>query len=249
MAAAQRIKAFERQRICKQIVTVLKKRYKGGVPKAVRPTLETILYAACLENASAAEADSRYERLGDNFHDLNEIRVSSISELSRVFDGLSEPERRAMRIRSTLQYVFEKHYEFDFETIRRKTFDSAERQLGKIKGLSPFVRAYTLQVALGSHIVPIDQSMCHAAIWLGLVEPKKTIGSASETLKSAIRKADVPQFCHLLRQLANDPILKKTFETAAAKVPEGGYDLGSAPQRLDQLFKNPAAPKARRAVK
>ena len=77
-----------------------------------------------------------------------------------------------MRVRNTLQYVFEKHFEFDFEAVRRKTFEAAERQLTKIKGLSPFIRNFSLQAALGSHVVPVDQSMCNAIIWLGLVEPK-----------------------------------------------------------------------------
>ena len=241
MAAAPQLKALDKQNICRKLVIVLKKRYKGSVPKTSRPTLETILFAACLENASVADADDRYERLTEAFHDLNEIRVSSISELSRIFDGMPEPERRAMRIRNTLQYVFEKHFEFDFEAIRRKTFDAAERQLGKIKGLSPFVRTFALQAALGSHVVPVDQTMCNAAIWLGLVRPDSTPKAASELFKSMLRKADAPQFCHLFRQLATDPKLKRIFESAASRVPEDGYDARAAPERLTELFKNPVA--------
>jgi endonuclease-3 len=241
MAAAPQLKASDKQNICRKLTIVLKKRYKGSIPKTSRPTLETILFAACLENASAADANDRYERLTDEFHDLNEIRVSSISELSRIFEGLPEPERRAMRVRNTLQYVFEKHFEFDFEAIRRKTFDAADRQLGKIKGLSPFVRTFALQAALGSHVVPVDQAMCNAAIWLGLVQPDVTPKAASEQFKSMLRKADAPQFCHLFRQLATDPKLKRIFESAASRVPEDGYDAGSSPERLTELFKNPAA--------
>ena len=249
MAAASQLKASDKQNICRKLVTVLKKRYKGSVPKTSRPTLETILFAACLEDVSAAAADDRYERLTEEFHDLNEIRVSSISELSQIFDGLPEPERRAMRIRNTLQYVFEKHFEFDFEAIRRKTFDAADRQLGKIKGLSPFIRSYSLQAALGSHVVPIDQTMCNAAIWLGLVESNATPKAASEVFKSILRKADAPQFCHLLRQLATDPKLKKTFDTVTDRIPEDGYDAASSPERLIEFFKNPAASRKQKTTR
>jgi endonuclease-3 len=150
-----------------------------------------------------------------------------------------------MRVRNTLQYVFEKHFEFDFEAIRRKTFEAAERQLAKIKGLSPFVRNYSLQAALGSHVVPLDQSMCNAVIWLGLVEPESTPDSAADDLKSSLRKSDAQLFCHLLRQLATDPKLRPTFESAAANAPEEGYDALAAPERLTELFKNPRGPKKR----
>lgn len=245
MAAASQLKASDKQSICKKLVTVLKKRYKASIPKSNRATLETILFAACLEDVTIEEAEERYELLNEEFHDLNEIRVSSISELLRVFDGLPEPEKRAMRIRNTLQYVFEKHFEFDFEAIRRKTFEAAERQLAKIKGLSPFVRNYSLQAALGSHVVPLDQSMCNAVIWLGLVEPKATPDSAADDLKSALRKSDAQMFCHLLRQLATDPKLRKAFESAAANAPEEGYDALTAPERLTEFFKNPRSPKKR----
>ncbi|MBT4864292.1 MAG: hypothetical protein HON53_04115 [Planctomycetaceae bacterium] len=249
MAAASQLKASDKQNICRKLVTVLKKRYKGSVPKTSRPTLETILFAACLEDVSAAAAVDRFERLTEEFHDLNEIRVSSISELSQIFVGLPEPERRAMRIRNTLQYVFEKHFEFDFEAIRRKTFDAADRQLGKIKGLSPFIRSFSLQAALGSHVVPVDQTMCNAAIWLGLVEPDATPKAASEVFKSILRKADAPQFCHLLRQLATDPKLKKTFDTVTDRIPEDGYDAKSSPERLTEFFKNPAASRKQKTTK
>jgi endonuclease III len=249
MAAASQLKASDKQGICKKLVILLKKHYKGALPRANRPVLETLLYAACLEDAPAEEAEARFEQLLEEFHDLNEIRVSSISELAPVFNGLSEPDKRAMRIRSTLQFVFEKHFEFDFEPIRRKTLDAAERQLAKIKGLSSFVRLYALQTALGSHVVPLDQSMCNAVVWLGLVEADATPETAAEALKPVLRKSDAPLFCHLLRQLATDPRLQKTFDAAARRAPAEGYDAESSPERLLQLLKNPGPPRNRSAAK
>jgi hypothetical protein len=47
--------------------------------------LETILYGVCLENASYEEADAAFARFESDFFDMNEIRVSSIMELSGVF--------------------------------------------------------------------------------------------------------------------------------------------------------------------
>ena len=132
------VKASEKQKITKKLVSILKKHYKGNVPKVERPVLETVLYAICLENCTLEEADAAFERLFSSFHDLNEARVSSMFELTDVFDGLEAPEWKAMRVRKTLHHVFETHYAYDLEILRRKTLDLAQKHLKRIKALSPF---------------------------------------------------------------------------------------------------------------
>ena len=236
MAAAQRTKASDKQAIAKKLMMILKKQYTGSVPKSDRPVLETILYAICLENSSDSRAEAVYARLESTFHDWNEMRVSSISELTDVFHDVDRPERRALQVRCALHYLYEKHFKFEFESLRRKTLDLAEKQLRKIKELSGFVRLFTLQSALGSHLVAVDDFMCGAAIWLGLADLGSTPLSASESLKSAVRKADGPLFCHLLRSLASDPLVKGTFVLKNLRPPPEGFDLELAPKRLRELF-------------
>ena len=237
MSAAQKSKASDKQSVSKKLVKLLKQRYKKPAACVERPILETMLFAVCLENASVEEAEAAYARLYSSFHDLNEVRVSSITELAPVFNGIPEAERRALGVRNVLRYIFEKNYEFTFENLRKKTLEQAIKQLGRIKDVSPFVRTYILQVGLGSHVVPADDAMCRAAVWLGLVEPGLGAEAASEALKAAVRKADAPQFCELLRCLATDPEIRDAFRTKGG-VPEGGYNLQSAPARLTDLFAN-----------
>lgn len=239
MAAAKRTKASDKQGICKKIVTVLKKRYGGSIPKSDRPIMETIVYAVCLENATVEEANAAYERLGTTFFDWNEARVSTITELERVFASMVDPEWRAFRIRTVLNYIFETHYKFDLELLRRKTLDLANKELTKISDLTPFVRNYTLQTTLGGHLVPVDERMLRAAIWLGLTPPGTTERKASGNLKSAVRKANVSLFCHLLRKLANDSTLGRAFKFDPAKADAEAFDLMTAPDRLIQLFEKP----------
>jgi hypothetical protein len=225
----------------KKLVALLKKRYPSPVSQPERPVLETLLYAICLEDASVEQAEVAFEKLLHAFHDLNELRVSSITELSSIFDGMLSADWRAHRVRNVLHYVFEKNFEFEFETLRRKTLELAAKQLLKIRDLSPFDRNYTLQIALGTHVVPADRLMTNAAIWLGLVAPGETPEHAAESLKSAARKADVPVFAHYLRCLAVDPRLVKFFE------PGKGATEAANPQtmfeRLETLFKEAASAK------
>jgi endonuclease-3 len=241
MSSPTRAKTTDRQEISRKLVNTLKKRYKTTLPKQERSILDTLLYAICLEDASPEEAEAALKRLLEVFHDLNEVRVSSISELAVVFDGMVDPEWRAARVRGVLQYVFDKHFEFAFETLRRKTLELATKQLLRIKELSPFVRSYTLQSALGSHIVPVDRQMTNATIWLGLVPAGESPQQAAELLRVIVRKADTPLFCHLLRSFAVDPKVRKAFDFQKHPAPAGGFDLSTAPERLEHLLKHGAS--------
>jgi endonuclease III len=235
MSATQKTKMVDKLTLGKKLVALLKKRYPSPPSHPERPVLETLLYAICLEDATTEQADASYERLLHAFHDLNELRVSSITELSTIFEGMVSADWRAHRVRNVLHYVFEKNFEFAFEGLRRKTLELATKQLLKIRDLSPFDRNYTLQSALGTHVVPADRTMTNAAIWLGLVAPGETPEHAAETLKSAVRKAEVTIFAHYLHCLAVDPRLVKAFEPGK-HAPEAA-DPQTMFERLETLFK------------
>ena len=190
MVAANRSKSADKHEVCRKVTVLLKKMYAASLPKQELPVLETLLYAVCLENSTPEQAGAVYARLLNAFHDLNEVRVSSISELNPLFVDLSDPEWRAARVKSALQYVFETNYAFDFESLRRKTADLATKQLSKIPSLSSFVRAYVMQHCLGSHILPLDDRMHAVLVWLGLTEKEESPEQAGEHLRSFVRKAE-----------------------------------------------------------
>lgn len=237
--AIAKLKASDRQAILRKVMTILKKHYGGSVPKHDRNVLETMLFACCLEDASYEAADAAYQNLISSFHDLNEIRVSSISEVERSLESLDDAAWRAFRVRDILQYVFEEYYVFDFEALRRKTVDAAEKQLSKIKGLTPFVQLYTLQNSLGAHVVPMDDTLCRVVAWMGLIDPDSTPEQAAEEMKSAVRKSDAPLLCHLLRQLGTDPELKSSFKITKAMMTDGAVDPSDVSQRLTELLSGP----------
>lgn len=241
MVAASRAKTSDRAAILKKLLPAIKKQYKVVVPKHDRPVLETMIFAVCLEDASVEAAEKSYTRLFAEFPDLNEIRVSSVSEIERAFADQKDAEWRAFRVRSILQYVFEKSFAFDFEGLRKKTLELATKQLAKIKHLSTFVRNYTLQSVIGAHLIPIDPAMGRALVWLGLVPPGQDIEQMGETLKSVVRKSDVPLFCFSLRCLATDPIVLDDFDPAKFPPPEEGYDGATVADRLAAAYKSGAS--------
>ncbi len=235
--AASKIKASDRSKVCQQVVTILKKEYGSRPPSYDYDVLDTILFSICLENSNTADAQAALQQLKDDFFDYNELRVSSITEIQNAFANMSEPEWRAMRVRDVLQFVFENGYTYDFEDLKKKTMDTAEKHLKKIKSLTPFSIAHTLLFALGSHLVPVSEKMLSVSIWLGLLEPKTKIKIAGEQLKGAVRKSDVPLFYHLLSALAADPKHQKLFDSVEGPASENSLeDLKGVPSRLKDLL-------------
>ena len=236
MAAAKRLKASDKQAICKKLVTTLKKRYKGSVPKNNRDVLHSMIFCICLEENSHDGAEELFEKLMESFHDLNEIRVSSITELEAVFTESRISEWRALRTRSLLHYIFEENFQYDYEAVRRKTQEQATKVLKKVKDISPFMVLQTLQLVLGSHVLPLDPRMINVAIWLGFVEPGSSADQASDQLKAVVRKNEVAQFCHLIRGIANDESLYDVIAFDVAEEPAETFDLNAVDKRLTEAI-------------
>lgn len=231
----RKMKAADRQSVIRRVTSLLQKRYGRALPKSQRDVLQTMLFAIALENTSHTAAETALQRLVAAFHDLNEIRVSSINELESLLTGIPAPDWKALRIREALQYTFEKHYSFDLDSIKRKTMDLAEKQLEKISHLSDFARNYVLQHSLGSHVVPMDDVTREVVHWLGLAPYGTDNKTTGEEIRSAVRKQDAPAFCHLLRELVTDRRYAGTFTQATS----GDADGSTAVERLKQHMAHP----------
>jgi endonuclease-3 len=113
----------------------------------------------------------------------------------------------------------------------------AQKQLGKIKQLSGFVRNYTLQSVIGAHQLPIDESMARSLVWLGLVTPNQDAEQMGETLKAVVRKAEVPLSCFSIRCLATDKVVRDLFDPEKHPAPAEGHDGAAVTERLADLYK------------
>jgi len=242
-------KASDRLAAAHKVLGILRKKYGQALPRQTLPVLETLLFAACLEDVSQDQAETVFARLLASFHDLNEIRVSSISEIEEVLGDLPRAEWRALRVREVLQFTFENYYSFDLDQLKRKTLDQAEKQLGQIRYLTPFIRAYALQHCLGAHVVPVDDLSCAVLVWLGLVPGDATTQSAGEEMKAALRKNESALFCHLIRVVASDRKYAGTFGVGRSGSDEKAGDLATAPKRLVEHLAHPPKKPLTRAHK
>ena len=99
-----------------------------------RPVLEHLLYACCLEDARYEVADECFARLQESFFDWNEVRVTTVRELSEIMRGLPDPPRSANLLKQTLHAVFEAVYEFDLEPLRKQNLGVGRQAAKPIPG-------------------------------------------------------------------------------------------------------------------
>ena len=225
-----------RASIYNKIYKVLKKHYKPVGSSSGHPVLEHMLYACCLEDSTFEKADAAFELVRDSFFGWNEVRVTTVAELSEVMNGLYDPPAAATRLRRVLQNVFESCYSFEIEALRKQNIGQAVKLLGKYGG-SPFAVAYVTQHALGGHSIPKDKGALQALYIAGAITSAESDACQAPGLERTIPKNKGVEFASLLHQLAAD--LTKTPHAPAIRA----IFLEMASDAKDRL------PKRRKKVK
>lgn len=198
MASASRTAQFAK------VFKILKKCYKPVSSDPSRPVLEHLLLACCLEDAPYEAADEVFAALSHTFFDWNEVRVTSLTELSEVMARLPDPRTAASRVKRVLQAVFEETYSFDLEEHRKKNLGPTVKWLSKLDGATNFTVSYVVQAALGGHAIAIDSGTMAVLQIVGLVSKKDVEQGVVPGLERAIAKSKGVEFGSLLHQLGAD---------------------------------------------
>ncbi len=183
---------------------VLKKHYSPVTPDAERPVLEHLLFASCLENAHHNAAEEAFAALVEAFFDWNEIRVSTVRELSEVMAGLPDPAAAANRVKRVLQSVFEASYSFDLEELRKMNLGPAIDRIKKTDGSTPFSVSYVVQSALGGHSIPLGSGVLQSLYVVDMITEKEVKNVSISGLERAIAKSKGIEFGSMLSQLGAD---------------------------------------------
>ena len=182
----------------------LKKRYplpSVEPPPEPRPLLEELIYAICREGSTPEDADAGYARLRKTFIDWNEVRVSTVQEVSDILRPLPGPGTRAKRIIGLLQEVFEDKYSFDLSELSKKGLKDTARKLRFYKeGVDDYVVAWVIQRALGGHAIPLDDATLRVLQRLGVVEEidPESLEAVRGSIEHVIPKTRGPEFTDLM---------------------------------------------------
>lgn len=182
---------------------ILKKHYKPATV-ADRPLLEQMLYACCLQAAMPMAADEAFAKLQQTYFDWNEVRVTTISELAEVMNCLPRPSETASNLKKTLQAVFETHYSFDLESLKKENIGKSVKQLEKLAGVTPFVLSFVTQNGLSGHSIAISDGSLEVLRITGVISDEEAQQKKVPGLERAIPKNRGVEFGSLLHQLGAD---------------------------------------------
>ena len=225
-----------------KLQAALKKHYKPQPAGATRPLLEHVLYASLLQDAPSELADEGMAKCEQEFFDWNEVRVTSVTELTQVLSRLPEPEKAAARLKSNLQAIFEEFYTFDLDHLKKENLGRAVTKFEKMPAMTPFVLSYTIQHGLAGHSIPIDYSaMVIMLVTEIATQPEASTGKVPG-LERAIPKNKGIDFSGLLHQCA--VALHKSPKDKTARTVIDAVDKGSS-KRLDEWLSNKKAAKKR----
>ena len=232
---AKKIKPSDRANTAQSLLKLLKKRYKHQ-HKPSPVLIENLLFAVCLEDSNYTIAESSFNYLKNNFHDWNEVRVSSLNELVTAFPHDPHAAERSRRIVEILQYSFDQFYSFELDALKKKTPEQLEKIVNKFSSFSPFMKASTLQLLVGSHTVPLDQSLHNICRFTGLVDYHTTLEQAAEQLKSIFRKAEVMEHLDYMRDLATDKEIHKHLDAGLLHKLTDEEIFDAAVERITNIF-------------
>lgn len=198
--------ASNRTAVINKIHKVLKKHFKPFAPPAGRSLLDHLVYACCLENARPEAADEAFAKLQPPCYiDWNEVRVTSKTELAdEVTSKLPNPLAAATSIKQALQGVFETHFAFDIEFLKKQNLGKSEKDIAAFVGENPFIVAYMVQHALGGHAIPCSQGVIDVLYVVGAITEAEHEKRAVPGLERAIPKSKGIEFASLLHQLGAD---------------------------------------------
>ena len=228
-----------RTAIIHKIQKVLKKHYKPVAPPADRTALEHLLYACVLENARFEAADEAFAKLKELYFDWNEIRVTTVTELAEGMNGIPDASAAAQRVKRSLQSIFEGSYSFDIEALKKQNLGKAEKDLEKLNGTTPFVRAYVAQNALSGHSIPVSKGALDVLYAVGAITDAEADKGLAPGLERAIPKNKGVEFGSLLQQvgvdLAASPGSTKLKAVLAEIDPEFKERLAGRQARLEAV--------------
>jgi endonuclease-3 len=190
-----------RASLINRLLKVVKKHYKPvPVPKD-RTLFEHLVFACLVENSPHDLAEQVLNTLKDDYFDWNEVRVSTLRELTEVTKPLVDSAQAAERLKQTLHSVFEGVYQFDLETLKKQNIGQSAKQLQKLHGSTPFVVAYVTQTALGGHSIPVNRGLLIAMHVVGVISDGEFKAGVVPGLERVVSKSKGVEVGSLLHQL------------------------------------------------
>lgn len=224
---------------------LLKKHYKPIAIPTGRNVLENLIYACLLEDAKFEVADELFAKAQHEYHDWNEARVTTITELAELFAIHPLPVQVAVRLKKTLQAIFEARYSYDIEDLLKLNLGKAIETIEAWVPTSKFVSAFMQQNAFGGHAIAIDNSTMQALVSTGVAQSADMLKGSVSGLDRAVPKAKGAELFSLVHQFGIEFIADRKAPGVQAIMTELGIEIAvpkAPPKPVKPAEKTPSPP-------
>lgn len=194
----------------RRLFSKLKKEGGKTTLQPVEDPMDQLLRGILSTFASESRAEVALGKLRAAVVDLNELRVTPISEIV-VIIGVDYPycRKAAEEISRGLNSVFNHLHGLDLSFLRSSSRKSAEAFLSSLDGVGGHAKATVIMRCLLGHAVPLDVHMHTYLRRSGYIPDGATVEDAQKRMGRAIKESDAGSFYVLLKRYAAARALRK----------------------------------------
>lgn len=218
----------------KRLFATLKRDRTSPATVPVEDPLEQFMRGVLSRTASESRAAAALSRLRSAAVDLNDLRVTPVSEMV-VIIGVDYPHSRSVAdaLSRVLQAIFYRRHDLDLGFLMSGGRRPAELFLNDLDGGDPHATATVILGSLGGHAIPVDDNMLAFLQRGQYVAERASRAEIQGFLERQIKAKDGPTFYALLKRYA---------ATHTARPPASSR---SAAGRGQAVKKTPPATKAK----
>lgn len=193
---------------------------KEGGPTALPPVeepMEALLRGVLGDYSADARAGSALSRLRTAVVDLNELRVTPVSEMVEII-GVDYPlvRKAATEMSTALNAVYNKLHHLDLSFLKKIARRSAETFIHSLESVNAHARATVILRCLKGHTVPVDAAMYQLLRRTGCIESDATVDQAQKFLAAHLRESEAVPFYVLVKRYAAAHAPRKAIEPEPA---------------------------------
>jgi endonuclease III len=173
---------------------------KPEIPEADEP-VNRLMIGLLASEASEVRATRAVAVLRETMVDINEIRVSTATEIAEACGGVVAGDVVGTgHIRRALNSIFQKQHAVTLEHLKKAGRREAKHFLESVDGMDSCAVAHVLLWSLGGHAIPVDRRMYELLKREKLVEPTASVDEVQAFLERNVSAADAKLFCLLMHK-------------------------------------------------
>lgn len=200
----------ERSALLHKVRRALRKRFGRPSPETAEDVAQLLLIFILLEETSREVVEDALKRIERGFVDLNELRVSSPTEIAEVIPGVPHAQRKGIRLTKLFSAMFLKHNTMDWDFLRSMGVREVRQYFETIAGGDEVLGAAAVMLLAAGHAVPADTDVRRVLTRLDLIGRDEDTASVHGFLERSVSRVQGFEVWWLIRRLGESLCVVKT---------------------------------------